>query len=252
MHSLLSHTVSWALNQHSSHHHDDVLLAMVSPEAFWLLREWQRRTFGDQEALRRVLDAARNQLTAAADSGSEPALRGARVTVRTKGLWSTFHKAGVRQQKVHDVLALRLVLPESEQAFFTDDDASPPDGPVEEEASLLALDAIRRMWPSVGGRFKNYVRSPKPNGYAAMHDTVRLPCGSLMEVQIRSVRAHREAEHGKAAHRRYKGAMGMLPSTMLSSIISLAPTASRAAAAQQPTYWLLRQPAFSRLPAFSA
>lgn len=180
---------------------DDVMLALVSPEAFWLLREWRKQAFGAQESLRRWLDGARKEILAMSDR--HDVLRGAEVSVRSKGLWSTFHKATVRRKHVFDVLAVRVVL--------RGDDA---------DACYDALEAIRARYSSAPGRFKDYVRFPKANGYRGLHDTLLLPCGRPFEIQIRNERMHREAEFGSAAHRRYKGGPIRLSQKMLSGIAS--------------------------------
>lgn len=178
---------------------EDLMLALVSPEAFWLLREWRRQAFGQQEAMRAALDGARQQIRAmAATTGSD--LRGAAVSVRSKGLWSTFHKACVRQKAVHDVLAVRVVLSGQDPDVYA------------------ALDCMRERWPAVAGRFKDYVARPKANGYQGLHDTLLLPCGRPFEVQVRTQAMHREAEFGQAAHRGYKGAVSQLSEKMITGI----------------------------------
>lgn len=53
-------------------------------------------------------------------------------------------------------------------------------------------------------RIKNWIRHPKPSGYQALQLTVMGPEGNWVEIQIRSERMDFEAEHGKAAHWRYK------------------------------------------------
>lgn len=195
---MVAASLRWAMKHSGTP--DDVLLAMVAPGAFWLLHKWRRNTFGDVDTLRRVLDDAREQLLQ--PGGLPPALirSGATVSVRAKGLWSTFHKATVRGQEVHDVLALRIVVPGGDEACFK------------------ALESIRTLWPSIPDRFKDYVSRPKVNGYAALHDTVVLPGGHTVEVQIRSEAMHRHAEFGSAAHRRYKGMTFELPGTMLTGV----------------------------------
>jgi len=179
---------------------DDLLLALVSPQAYWLLREWRRQNFGEQEAMRRALDGARREMLGM--RASEPALRGASVSVRSKGLWSTFVKAHVRHKSVHDILAVRVVL----RGDGTDADA------------YRALDALRAIWPAVPGRFKDYVASPKANGYQGLHDTLLMPCGRPFEVQIRTEAMHRDAEYGGAAHRRYKGPVAELSERIVMGI----------------------------------
>jgi len=85
-----------------------------------------------------------------------------------------------------------------------------------------ALQEVRKLWPSVGGRVKDYISSPKPNGYRAVHDTLLLPCGTQMEVQVRTCEMHAHAEEGLAAHRQYKGLAHTLPRKLLRDMASIA------------------------------
>lgn len=196
---LLSSAVSWGMSRCG----DDAMLALVSPHAYWLLRDWRRKTFGDLDTSRRALEGVRRALVRAGASEAD-VLRGASVQIRTKGLWSTFLKSNVRQQQVHDVLAVRVVLRKSLTA----------------EDCFRAHEAVRAMWPSQPGRHKDYVSAPKANGYRAVHDTMRLPSGHSFEIQIRSADAHREAEFGLASHRKYKGNLVSLPMAIMAGMIS--------------------------------
>lgn len=202
---LFASALRWGMS-HCAVDADDVMLAMVSPHAYWLLRDWRRRTFGDLQTSRHALEGVRQAILKA--GASEDVLRGASVTVRTKGLWSTFHKAAVRQQQVHDVLAVRVVL---RKGFGAED-------------CFSANEAVHAMWASQPGRHKDYITNPKPNGYRALHETMVLPSGTAFEMQIRSHAMHREAEFGAAAHRRYKGALLKLPMAVMSGV-ALAPEA---------------------------
>lgn len=178
---------------------EDLMLALVSPEAFWLLREWRRQAFGELDLRRDVLDSTQQHIRSRSVQAGSP-LRGASVSVRSKGLWSTFHKAVVRHKEVHDVLAVRVVLRDDADVY-------------------AALQDIRTYYPSVPGRFKDYVLSPKANGYGALHDTLVLPCGRPFEIQLRTAAMHREAEFGEASHRRYKASPGEVAEHMLKGII---------------------------------
>jgi hypothetical protein len=185
--SLLSASLSWAID----HHGDDALLALASPAAHGLLADWRRTCYGSPVAQRVALDAARAQLLEFQTRAHVS------CKIRSKGLWSTFLKSSVRRKSVHDVLAMRIVVRGGEQDCFR-----------------AHADALQ-LWPSVSGRYKDYVTSPKRNGYQAIHDTVMLPCGLPMEIQIRTKAMHRRAEYGSASHRLYKGSIGQLTTTML-------------------------------------
>merc|ERR1719247_2738775 len=63
---LHSAAVEWSLRKLSWLPADDVMLALASPEAFWLLREWRRTTFGAQYALKETLDGTCRQIHALA------------------------------------------------------------------------------------------------------------------------------------------------------------------------------------------
>jgi GTP pyrophosphokinase len=69
-----------------------------------------------------------------------------------------------------------------------------------------ALGVVHDLYPPLVGRFKDYIATPKPNGYRSLHCSVRDANASVFEVQIRSAAMHRHAELGSASHVIYRAA----------------------------------------------
>jgi GTP pyrophosphokinase len=110
------------------------------------------------------------------------------VSGRPKHLWSIWQKMRKRNtpfEGIYDMMALRVIV------------GSVPD-------CYHALGIIHHRWPPLQERFKDYIASPKSNGYQSLHTTIFGPSGHLYEIQIRTGEMHRTAEYGIAAHWLYK------------------------------------------------
>ena len=115
----------------------------------------------------------------------------AEVKGRPKHLWSIYRKMqrqSVPYERIYDAIAFRI---------FCDTVAE----------CYAVLGVVHSEWKPVPGRIKDYVALPKPNGYQSLHTTVIGPVKTPIEIQIRTHDMHRVAEHGLAAHWRYKGGL---------------------------------------------
>ncbi|KQN10145.1 GTP pyrophosphokinase [Sphingobium sp. Leaf26] len=110
------------------------------------------------------------------------------VSGREKHPYSIFRKMQERHisfEQLTDVMAFRVI---------TDS----------HEACYRALGIIHQTFKMVPGRFKDYISTPKRNGYQSLHTTVIHQDNARIEVQIRSRDMHNDAELGLAAHWAYK------------------------------------------------
>lgn len=100
------------------------------------------------------------------------------------GVWRKMQEKNLTIEEVHDLFAFRIIVPEHDDCY-------------------LALETVHRLFEPEPFRFKDYISSPKTNGYQSLHSSVRDPAGFVFELQIRSIDMHRAAEGGKAAHWQY-------------------------------------------------
>jgi len=106
------------------------------------------------------------------------------ITGRVKRLYSLFNKLKKYDNdigKVYDIIALRIIAKSIEDCY-----------------SILGT--VHKHFQPLPGRIKDFLATPKPNGYQSIHTTVFDKNGSAFEIQIRTDLMHEEAERGIAAH----------------------------------------------------
>ena len=160
---------------------EDLALRTLEPEAFADLVKKVRDSRTEQEKyieefarpIRELLEA--NHIKA-------------RVVGRPKhyySIWGKMQHRRVNFEEIHDLLALRIIVDRLDECYAT-------------------LGIVHQLNIPVQERFKDFIATPKINGYQSIHTTVVGPTGKVVEVQIRTEEMDQTAEIGVAAHWRYK------------------------------------------------
>jgi len=105
-------------------------------------------------------------------------------------IWGKIKKKKVPIEQIYDLFAIRVIL----------------DVPLEKEKKSCweVYSVVTDVYKPIPERLKDWVTTPKSNGYESLHTTVVGPKGKFVEVQIRTERMHDIAERGFAAHWKYK------------------------------------------------
>lgn len=110
------------------------------------------------------------------------------VTGREKSpysIWRKMQRQNATFEQLSDIMAFRVIVPTIADCYHV-------------------LGIIHMKYPMVPGRYKDYISTPKPNGYKSLHTGVIGPEKHRIEIQIRTQEMHDIAEIGLAAHWRYK------------------------------------------------
>jgi len=116
------------------------------------------------------------------------------LKARIKSVYSIWKKMMSKQcsfEDVYDIMAVRII--------FT-----PHEGMTEKDQCWMIYSAITELYRPHPERIRDWISTPKANGYEALHVTVMGKNGEWVEVQIRTDRMHEIAERGYAAHWKYK------------------------------------------------
>ncbi|MDJ0945090.1 MAG: bifunctional (p)ppGpp synthetase/guanosine-3',5'-bis(diphosphate) 3'-pyrophosphohydrolase [Kiloniellales bacterium] len=131
-----------------------------------------------------LLERVREQLARDLEEGGVKA----KVSGRLKSPYSIWRKMEQRNlsfEQLADTVAFRVVVPTVGDCYH-------------------ALGILHSRYPTVPGRFKDYISTPKPNGYRSLHTGLIGPEQQRIEIQIRTREMHEIAEFGVAAHWKYK------------------------------------------------
>jgi GTP pyrophosphokinase len=100
-------------------------------------------------------------------------------------IWQKMQRNNLNFEQLCDIMAFRAIVPSQEDCY-------------------RALGIVHGAYPVIPGRFKDYISTPKPNGYRSLHTGVFGPERQRIEIQIRTGEMHEVAEYGIAAHWHYK------------------------------------------------
>ena len=122
----------------------------------------------------------------------ESGIEGATIKRRVKSIYGIYRKTIMQNKsfdEIYDIYAVRVILDTLAECYST-------------------LGLIHDMYHPLPNRFKDYISTPKPNGYQSLHTTVIGHEGIPFEVQIRTRAMDEQAEYGVAAHWKYKEGLG--------------------------------------------
>lgn len=161
---------------------EDFSFPYVYPKEYGEMTEvYKERHLGRAASLEKFSGSVREALVKEGPAKAE-------MEYRVKGLYSLYKKYlrnGRDLEKIYDISAMRILVDSIADCY-------------------QALGVIHGRWRPLPNRIKDYIAFPKPNGYQALHTTVFIGDGNIVEVQIKTHRMHRYAEYGIASHLLYK------------------------------------------------
>ncbi|MCE5229158.1 bifunctional (p)ppGpp synthetase/guanosine-3',5'-bis(diphosphate) 3'-pyrophosphohydrolase [bacterium] len=162
-------------------HLEDLAMRHLHPAAFAnLKKKMEVRSKRDQE----IVDTTRQMLSEELKARGIPAI----IQGRRKNLYSLFRKMqrqGLSFDEVHDIIAIRVITDSITECY-----------------DILGI--VHSLWKPISGRFKDYIATPKENGYQSIHTSIIGVQNEVVEIQIRTREMHHVAEEGIAAHWKYK------------------------------------------------
>ncbi len=167
---------------------EELVMKYTNPDKYNEIAALINKTAGTEERLKACFT---NRVTRMLDAN------GYKYTIKTRlksvySCWKKMERKGVKFDEIYDLYAMRIIL----------------DVPLEAEKSecFKVYSLISSAFPPDPTRFRDWITTPKTNGYESLQTTVMTPIGQWVEVQIRTERMDVIAEKGMAAHFLYKEA----------------------------------------------
>lgn len=161
---------------------EDLAFPYLYPKEYKLLLEKVKDKYQERK------DYLQEIKQATADLLSKEKVSFLDIHARAKYYFSLYQKLlryNMDIEQIYDLVALRVIVPDIENCY-------------------KALGIIHKRWEPLPGRIKDYISSPKANGYRSLHTTVVCQGGKTVEFQIKTQEMHQEAEYGAAAHLSYE------------------------------------------------
>ena len=166
---------------------EDLSLKYLEHDAYYMIKENLNATKKSRDAyIERFIAPIREKLDAA---GLKYHMKGRTKSIHS--IWQKMKKQHCDFNGVFDLFAIRIILESKPKKEAGD--------------CWRVFSLITNMYESNLDRLRDWVTVPKSNGYESLHITVLGPEEKWVEVQIRTERMDEVAEHGLAAHWRYKG-----------------------------------------------
>ncbi len=160
---------------------EDLSLQRLDPVGYKEIVEGLARQQNEnEEMLERIKQTISKKLD---DSGIKNS-----ISARVKHIYSIYRKMYAQNKsidEIYDICAVRVIVESVADCYNV-------------------LGYVHDLYKPIPGRFKDYISTPKPNGYRSLHTTVIGRSGVPFEVQIRTEEMHKMAEYGVAAHWKYK------------------------------------------------
>lgn len=168
---------------------EEIYFRHANPVEYRTISNKLKATEGDRERL--MTEFIKPLEKKLSDAGIRYALK-----IRTKTAYSIHRKMlsqNVPFEGVYDVFAIRFIID------------CEPDPQLEKELCWKVYGYVTEEYEADTARLRDWLTTPRPNGYESLHITVKNSRGAYLEVQIRTNRMDYEAENGNAAHWAYKG-----------------------------------------------